>query len=180
MAQKLLAFGASSSKASINKQLANYAANQLEEAEVILLDLNDFEMPIYSIDREQETGIPQLAKDFKKHIADADGLLVSFAEHNGAYTAAYKNIYDWASRLEGSVWQDKPMLLLATSPGGRGAQGVLKLAYDSYSRGNKQVVGAFSLPSFQQNFSLENGIVDGELKEQLQDLLNKFQEAISK
>ena len=177
---KILAFGASSSKASINKQLANYAANQLEDAAVTLLDLNDFEMPIYSIDREQSTGIPQLAKDFKNHIADADGLLVSFAEHNGAYTAAYKNIYDWASRLEGSVWQDKPMLLLATSPGGRGAQGVLKLAYDSYSRGNEQVVGSFSLPSFQQNFSLEEGISDEELKEQLQGLLQKFQEAISK
>ena len=176
---KILAFGASSSKASINKQLAHYAANQLADVEVVLLDLNDFEMPIYSIDREEATGIPQLAKDFKKYIADADGILVSFAEHNGAYTAAYKNIYDWASRLEGSVWQDKPMLLMATSPGGRGAQGVLELAYKSYSHGNKQVVGSFSLPSFQQNFSLEKGILDGELKEQLLSLLNKFREAIS-
>jgi len=99
MTKKILAFGASNSKASINKQLANYAANQLTEVEVTLLDLNDFEMPIYSIDREQAGGIPQLAKDFKQQIQEADGILISFAEHNGAYTAAFKNIYDWMSGI---------------------------------------------------------------------------------
>ncbi len=180
MTKKILAFGASNSKASINKQLANYAANQLEGVEVVLLDLNDFEMPIYSVDREAATGIPQLAKDFKEHIQVADGLLISFAENNGAYTAAYKNIYDWVSRLEGTVWEDKQMLLLATSPGGRGGQGVLELAYKNYSYGNEQVIGTFSLPSFQKNFSPENGIADADLKAKLQGLLTKFQEAISK
>lgn len=180
MSKKILAFGASNSKASINKQLANYAANQLESVEVILLDLNDFEMPIYSIDREKESGIPELAQQFKQHITVADGIFISFAEHNGAYTAAYKNIYDWVSRLEGSVWEDKPMLLLATSPGGRGGQGVLELAFKSYSWDNKKVVGSFSLPSFPKNFSLENGILDDDSKDQLKGLLDKFQEAISK
>ncbi len=178
MTKKILAFGASNSKASINKQLANYAANQLTEVEVTLLDLNDFEMPIYSIDREQAGGIPQLAKDFKQQIQEADGILISFAEHNGAYTAAFKNIYDWMSRLEGSVWQDKPMLLMATSPGGRGGQGVLELAYKSFSYGNKQVVGSFSLPSFQQNFSTEKGILKAELKGQLLALLEKFYQVL--
>ena len=178
MTKKILTFGASNSKASINKQLASYAANQLEQVEVILLDLNDFEMPIYSIDREGATGIPSLAKDFKQQIQEADGILISFAEHNGAYTTAFKNIYDWMSRLEGSVWQDKPMLLMATSPGGRGGQGVLELAYNSFSYGNKQVVGAFSLPSFQQNFSTEDGIIDADLKKQLLGLLEKFHQIL--
>ncbi|PCI64867.1 MAG: NADPH-dependent FMN reductase, partial [Gammaproteobacteria bacterium] len=75
-----------------NKKLANFTAHQIENAQVTLLDLNDFEMPIYSIDRENETGIPDLAHQFKKHLAEADGIIISFAEHNGAYTAAFKNI----------------------------------------------------------------------------------------
>ena len=94
--KKILAFGASNSRNSINKQLVTYAAGQLTDVEVLLLDLNDFEMPIYSIDREKESGIPELAQQFKQHILDADGILISFAEHNGAYTAAFKNVMDWA------------------------------------------------------------------------------------
>ena len=65
MSQKVIAFGASNSRNSINKKLATFAANQLSDAEITILDLNDFEMPIYSIDREEENGIPDLAKQFK-------------------------------------------------------------------------------------------------------------------
>ncbi len=61
---KLLAFAASSSKKSINKQLAAYAASLLEGADVEVLDLNDYELPLYSVDKEQELGHPQLAQAF--------------------------------------------------------------------------------------------------------------------
>ncbi len=125
MSKKILAFGASNSKNSINKKFATFAANQIADAEITLLDLNDFEMPIYSIDREQEGGVPNLAKQFKSHIQNADGIIVSLAEHNGSFTTAYKNIYDWMSRLEGSVWEQQTMFLLSTSPGGRGGKTVL-------------------------------------------------------
>jgi chromate reductase len=56
--KKIIAFGASSSKVSINKQLATYAAGQFENAAVEILDLNDYEMPIFSTDKETATGIP--------------------------------------------------------------------------------------------------------------------------
>ena len=51
--KKIIAFGASSSKQSINKQLATYAANQFENTSIEILDLNDYEMPIFSIDKEK-------------------------------------------------------------------------------------------------------------------------------
>lgn len=178
MSKKILAFGASSSKHSINKKFATYAANQLKDAEITILDLNDFEMPIYSIDKEQAGGIPDLAKQFKKHIQATDGIIVSFAEHNGAYTAAYKNIYDWMSRLEGSVWGEKTMILLSTSPGGRGGKTVLEIAFNAYSRGNKNVVAHFSLPSFGKNFSEEDGIMDAELLAGFKEQLGAFEGAL--
>ena len=95
----ILAFGASSSSTSINQQLAVFTANQIEGADIKILDLNDFEMPIFSMDKENANGIPALAKQFKQHIAAADGIIISFAEHNGSYAAAFKNILDWISRL---------------------------------------------------------------------------------
>ena len=126
--KKILAIGASNSRQSINGQLARWAANQIENAEVASLHLNDFEMPIYSIDRENETGIPGLAHDFKSKIKTADGIVISLAEHNGSYTASFKNITDWVSRIEKGTWAGKPVFLLATSPGQRGGAGSVGVA----------------------------------------------------
>ncbi len=80
---KVLAFGASNSRASINQTLASYAAHLLENAEVNLIDLNDFEAAIYSEDREKQSGIPEQAQRFYQLIGDADAVIISLAEHNG-------------------------------------------------------------------------------------------------
>ena len=178
MTKNILAFGASSSKNSINRKLAAYTANNIPDVKAILLDLNNFEMPIYSIDKEKENGIPELARQFKQHIKEADGIIISFAEHNGAYTAAYKNIYDWVSRIEMNVWGNKPMFLLATSPGGRDAKGVLQLALNSYKHSNKSTIIDFSLPSFHKNFNEENGITDETLLKEFIYQINKFEEVL--
>ena len=108
---KLLAFGASSSKNSRNKKLASYVANRMAPKEAILIDLNEFEMPIYSEDREQEIGIPDKAHEFKKLVNESIGIIISLAEHNGSYTSAFKNIYDWISVIETKVWGNKPLIL---------------------------------------------------------------------
>ncbi len=174
MNKRILAFGASNSRNSINKKLATFATTCIQAAEIQILDLNDFEMPIYSIDREKENGIPELASAFKNHIRNADGIIISFAEHNGAYTVAFKNIMDWVSRLEGSVWDNKPMLLLATSPGGRGGQTVLGLASTSFGYMNKNTINSFSLPSFHSNFSDDEGISNTELLNSFREQLELF------
>ena len=172
--KKILAFGASSSRNSINKKLATYAASQILDADVTLLDLNDFEMPIFSIDKEKENGVHELAQKFHNHIKAADGILISFAEHNGSYSTAFKNIMDWTSRLEGSLWQDKPLFLMATSPGGRGGKTVLEAAVDRAGRMGGNVIANFSLPSFKNNFSEESGITDTALNADFQKQLFLF------
>jgi len=171
--KKILALGASSSSKSINRRLAKYAASLVQNADVNLLDLNDYEMPLYSIDRE-EAGIPEPALRFKKQIAEADGIIISFAEHNGTYAVAFKNILDWASRIESGLWMNKPMLLLATSPGGRGAIGILKIAETSYSYLNGKVVGALPVPGFFDVFDDKKGLSDKELQDELERLVAKL------
>lgn len=173
--KKIIAFGASSSKNSINKQLANYVANQFQNANVDLLDLNDYEMPLYSVDKEKNQGIPELAKAFFAKLGNADLILISFAEHNGAYSTAFKNIFDWISRIDGNTFQGKQMLLLATSPGPRGGSTVLEIAKNRFPFQGGIVKGSFSLPSFYENFDAEKGITNEELKNQLLEIVNSIE-----
>ena len=154
---KILAFAASSSRNSINKQLITYAASLLENTDIEIIDLNDFEMPIYSEDREKQLGIPEAAERFFKKIGAADALLISFAEHNGSYTAAYKNLYDWASRINSKVFQNKPMVILATSPGPGGAGNVLATAKTSAPHFGGDVRADLSIARFYDVFDLQEG-----------------------
>lgn len=176
--KKIIAFGASNSRQSINKTLATFAANQLSAIDAQILDLNDFEMPIYSIDRENENGIHTLAKQFKNEILEADGIIISFAEHNSAYSAAFKNIYDWVSRMAPDVWEGKPMFLMATSPGEWGGKSVLKLAHERFSRRNSNTILTFSLPSFGTNYSDRDGIIDERLNKEFKKNLALFSRAL--
>ena len=176
MKKKILAFGASSSKNSINKELARFTANQIKNGETEVLDLNDYELPIYSVDKEAENGIPKLAKEIKHKIQQADGIVVSFAEHNGTYSAAYKNVYDWVSRINMDVWEGTPMVVLSTSPGENGGKFVLESAFSVYSHFNPNVIGKFSLPSFYDNYN--EGITDNNLKEQHNALVKQFESAL--
>lgn len=165
---KVLAFGASSSKNSINKMLATYVAGLIEGATVEVLDLNDYELPLFSVDKEAELGLPALAKAFLKKIASSDLVVISFAEHNGSYSAAFKNLFDWCSRINNKVYQGKPLILLATSPGPGGAQSVLSLAENSSPYFDGHVKAAISVPNFYDNFDSESGkIINDEINAKL-------------
>ncbi len=162
---RILAFAATNSSRSINRKLLDHAIDRLaaaaasadEDVTVETIDLRHFEMPIYSIDREEESGIPQPAKDFHQAIAAADGLLIGLAEHNGNFTAAYKNLYDWTSRIEQQVYQDTPTVLLATSPGPGGGGNVLGLAAAGAPYFGQQLLGSLSVPSFGSSVDAETG-----------------------
>jgi len=158
----ILAFAASSSKNSINKKLVTYAAGLIAGAQVEVLDLNDYELPLFSEDKEKEIGQPTLARDFLAKIGACDALIVSFAEHNGSYTAAYKNLFDWCSRIETKVFQNKPMVMLSTSPGGRGGATVLQAAVDSAPHFDGEVKGSYAIPSFYDNFDLEKNVLSNQ------------------
>lgn len=171
---KILAFGASTSSTSINRRLALYAAGLISGAEVTNLDLRDLDLPIYSADEEATNGVPSDASRFLELIQSHDAVVVSLAEHNGSYTAAFKNIYDWTSRLQKDVWSDRPMLLLSTSPGPGGAAIVMAAAKATFSRMGADLKASFSLPSFNKNFSEETGITDEALNAEFQQALADF------
>lgn len=175
---KLLAFAATNSRAGINRQLVSYATRLLEEGlvgdiNVETIDLNDYEMPIYSADRQEESGIPRAAHDFLARISESDALLISFAEHNGHYTAAYKNLFDWASRIDRRVYQDKPTVMLATAPGPGGGRNVLEAAVASAPFFGNDVVASLSIPHFHDHFDTATGtLADPTLDARLREALS--------
>jgi NAD(P)H-dependent FMN reductase len=173
--KKIVAFGASNSPHSINKKLASFAANQLNDVAVTILDLNDFELPVYSPAIEKSSGVPANAISFSKHIQNCDGLVVSLAEYNGLHTAAFKNLWDWMSRLgTPQIWHGKPMFLMATSPSKRPELNVMKVSKFLFPIFGANIISSFSLLSFNHFFKDEN-IVDPEAKAEFQIQLDQFQ-----
>jgi NAD(P)H-dependent FMN reductase len=175
--KKILAFAGSTSSTSINKQLAKFAAENLENTSFDVIDLRDFNMPIYSTD-EEGNGIPEGASKFSSLLDNYDGFILSLAEHNGSYAAAFKNIFDWSSRVEKNVFRDKPLLLMATSPGGRGGATVLYAAVTSFPHMGAKSITNFSLPSFYDNFK-DGKIENEELLTSLKEKVNEFENSIN-
>ncbi|ORT49405.1 NADPH-dependent FMN reductase [Vibrio sp. qd031] len=167
----VVAFGASNSSNSINKMLAHYTAAQIPDATVEVLDLNDFDVPMYSEDVEKKIGQAEGAKAFLDKLQQADAIVVAFAEHNGSYTAAYKNLFDWTSRIERNVFGNKPALFLATSPGPGGAKNVLAAAVASAGYFGADLKGSHSVPSFYDTFDVQSGApIEADLEQQLKTL----------
>ena len=175
--KKIIAFAGSNSKNSINKKLAVYTSSLIKNEDIQILDLNDFELPVFGIDYENEHGIPKKAHEFLNIIKSSDGIILSLAEHNGAYSTVFKNIFDWMSRIEGKTFFGKPMLLMATSPGARGGASVLSMAQNRFPYHDAQIIESFSLPSFETNF-LEGKIINDVLNSELKIKVEAFKAAI--
>jgi len=172
---KIIAFGGSNSRNSINKKLATYVAHLFENATVEVLDLNDFALPLFSVDLEKEIGQPQLAQDFLDKIAEGDMIVLSMAENNSNYSVAFKNIFDWASRINVKVFQQKTMLLMATSDGKRGGASVLEIAKNAFPRYGADIKATFSLPLFHENFDTEqNRISNPDFDNQIKEIVRNF------
>lgn len=175
--KNIITIGGSTSKVSINKQLAEYAGSLVEGVEVVNIDLNDYDLPLYSMDVENESGFPKDLMKLNALVEGTDGIVLSLAEHNGAYSAAFKNAFDWLSRIEGKLWRNKPMMLLSTSPGPRGGQSVMDLALSRFPFNGGNIIGSMTFPSFGQNFN-NGAISDKELKDKLSGLVEQFSKTI--
>ncbi len=100
MMPRILAFASSTRRESFNKKLVTIAAQGAREAgaEVTLIDLKDFPLPLFDQDLEAEQGMPENGKHLKKLFIDHDGLLIASPEYNSSLPAVLKNVIDWVSR----------------------------------------------------------------------------------
>ena len=124
-----LVMAASTRTNSINGALAQRIADVLndrgERAEV--LDLTEFDMPMYQGDLEQTEGVPPSAQDLVARFADADRVVIVTPEYNGAFPPLLKNTIDWMSRVERGFMSHVTVHLAAATPGGLGGTRVLAI-----------------------------------------------------
>lgn len=124
---KILAFAGSTRTDSFNKKLVKIAATGAKDAgaEVTVIDLPDFSMPLYDGDLEQKEGIPQNARKLKDLMISHHGFLISAPEYNSSISGVLKNTIDWTSRQsEGeqplACFQNKVAGIMSASPGALG------------------------------------------------------------
>ncbi len=125
---RIIAFGGSLRRDSFNQRLAAIAAQGAREAgaEVTLLSLRDFPMPVFDQDAEDASGLPENAKRLKEILLGHHGLIIASPEYNSSVTAALKNAIDWASRSESddeasvAAFTGKAAILCSASPGALG------------------------------------------------------------
>ncbi|MAQ00685.1 MAG: FMN reductase [Alteromonadaceae bacterium] len=129
---KVLAFSGSTRSGSLNQALVENAADAAREAgaEVTVINLADYAMPIFNQDEEDEYGIPERAQAFKQLLIEHDAFLIASPEYNSSYPAVLKNAIDWASRKAGdeamlAAYKNKVVGLMAASPGALGGMRVL-------------------------------------------------------
>jgi len=122
---KILAFAGSLRKDSYNKKLIRIAVKGAEEAggDVRLIDLLDYQFPLYNEDIERDSGVPEKAKELKKMMIESQGFLLSCPEYNSSISGVLKNTIDWASRQETPdeenliCFKKKIVTLMSASPG---------------------------------------------------------------
>jgi NAD(P)H-dependent FMN reductase len=124
---KILAVAGSLRKHSYNKRILNVAIEgaRRKGAEVTLLDLNDYPLPLYNADLQEEFGFPENATKLQRILLEHQGLLIASPEYNGSLPAALKNMLDWTSRANGELkigdcYRGKWAAIMTASPGSFG------------------------------------------------------------
>ena len=171
----ILAFSGSNHSKSINQQLVLFTASLITDTKVEVIDISSWDIPVYSIDMDPDL-TPDAIKQLIELIKNHDGFIVSSPEHNGSTPAFFKNIIDWLSRRSKQVFDNKPMLLMSTSPGKKG--GVTNREFHEHllAYQGANLTATFSLPSFHQN--MQGEALNGLLSEKLHIEVNNFLESI--
>jgi chromate reductase len=179
----ILAFAGSARKESLNKKLLKVIAAGAEDAgaKVTLVDLAEFEMPLFDQDLETEKGMPDKAGEFKRLMIEHDGFLIASPEYNSAFSPLLKNTLDWASRAESDdepslvAFQGKAAGIVATSPGGLG--GIRGLVHLRMLLGNLGVIvmpEQQAVPNGFHAFNDEGSMSDEKLEARIRRLGGKL------
>lgn len=173
---KILAFSGSNSSTSINQKLVEYVAKQVD-AEATVIDLRDYNAPLFSEDLMKE-GIPPNIEALHKIMAEHDGFVISSPEYNGGMTSFLKNTLDWMSISKKKfLGEDAPVLLLSTAPGAGGGGKHLGQVEKILGYFGGVVKGQYSLSFFNDHFK-DGTIITQQEKDHLQNVIAIFKNAL--
>lgn len=119
---RILAFSGSARRESLNRKLLAVTVEAVRKAgaEVTLIDLNEYALPLYHGDLEDAQGMPVNATKLVELITQHAGLLIASPEYNSMYTPLLKNTIDWCTRAEENPFIGKVAAVVSASPGAFG------------------------------------------------------------
>lgn len=182
--KKVLAFAGSTREDSANKKLIVETANLARQmgANVTVIDLKDYPIPLYDEDLEAREGMPPKAKQLRKLMIQSDVILIASPEYNASLSAVLKNAIDWASRSEEGrssreAFKGKKFAIMAASPGSSGgARGLVHLRIVLEDIGGTvmplQVVVPGAYNAFDEKGRLKNEKTKMEIQQLVQTAIN--------
>lgn len=174
---KVLVFGGSARRESLNRKLARLAADALVRAavEVDRAELSDFEVPLYDGDREAEEGIPPGALRLRDRLQAAGALCLVTPEYNHSVPGTVKNLVDWLSRVRPNPMKGVPALVLSASPGlAGGSRGAWALKVPLEQNGMYVFPAIFSVAQAHQAFDADGALTDRALALRLDAVAREF------
>lgn len=146
-------------------------------ANVSIVSLRDFPMPLYDFDVQCESGLPGPARALKERIRAADGLIIASPEYNGSFSGVLKNAIDWVSRSEtqgepsNAVFAGKTAAICAASPGVFGGiRGLIALRMLLANLGLFVLPDQVTIPNAGALFAADGTCTDGSAANRLRSL----------
>jgi chromate reductase, NAD(P)H dehydrogenase (quinone) len=180
---KILAFAGSLRRDSLNKKLLTIASDiaRKKGVEVMIIDLAEFEMPLYSGDIEDKQGAPIVANKLKELFNNVDGVIISAPEYNFSVSGVLKNALDWVSRTKPQPFKQKHILLMSASPSMVGGnRGLWSLRMPLEALGAFVYPDMFSLSVAHEAFDAKGGLKDTNLYTMLDGNVDGFIKHVSK
>jgi chromate reductase len=171
---RILGFVGSLRRGSYNKALMRAAVELTpEDAAIEVFDLEG--IPPFNQDLENQP--PQVVKEFKAKIRQADAILIASPEYNYSVPGVLKNAIDWASRPHGdNAFEGKPVAAMSASIGhlgGARAQYHLRQSFVFLD------MHPLNRPEVMMPFAADNVDADGNVtNEQTRQLIRKLLEAL--
>lgn len=167
---RILSFSGSSRKESLNRKFlaAAVAAARAAGGEVTLIELGDYELPLYHGDLEDAQGLPANAVKLIGLIQEHAGLLIASPEYNSMFTPLLKNTIDWCTRGDDNPFIGKVAAVVSASPGALGGVRSLKLTQQLLLHlGCHVVPGQNFLPAANKAFAPDGSLTDERVKKAL-------------
>ncbi len=179
---KILCFAGSLRSGSLNKKYVRVAhglLSSIEGVEAQLIELNDFQMPIYNQDID-DTDFPAAARRLSELVKGCKGIVISTPENNGSIAAVTKNTIDWLSRERApNPWPGKHVLLMGASPGALGAvRGLWHSRVPLEALGCHVYPEMSGLPRAHEAFSADGALKEKASLDRLAKLLSAFSEFV--
>jgi NAD(P)H-dependent FMN reductase len=174
---RILAFSGSARRDSLNKKFLAVAVQEARAggADVTLIDLNDFSLPLYHGDLEDAEGMPANAKKLVELISQHAALLITSPEYNSMITPLLKNTLDWCTRGDDDPFPGKVAAVISASPGQYGGVRSLVLAQQLLLKlGCHVVPGQCSLPKAHEAFDANGALKDERPRKAVKALVDEL------